>query len=61
MLDEARAVDFFVMDTLLTLSLLPMPLAAESYMRLVVAGDYLVAAIGLLLRRDALLVTDILR
>ena len=61
MLDEASAVDFFVMDTLLTLSSLPKPLAAESYMRLVVAGDYLVATIGLLLRREALLVTDILR
>ena len=59
MLDEARAVDFFVIDTLLTFSPPPKPLAAESLMRLLVAGD--LVAIGLLLRRDARLVTDILR
>ena len=59
MLDETRAEDFFVMDTLLTLSPLSRPLAAESLISLVVAGD--LVATGLLLRRDARLVTDILR
>ena len=59
MLYEARAVDFFDMDTLLTLSPPPKPLVAESLTTFLVAGD-LVAG-GLLLRRDARLVTDIFR